>query len=183
MSVTSEILQLRLINKSKIKQFHSSSVSNRSKENRQRTYVKRLLDFGVNYVGSLSEAKSTLNRFLRNDASHLGVVDIGNGNNRNISDRLEPILQKECQKYNLPDYGDYYQLRVRLKDKKPFNTFLKIDDFANISKENVNILTQNVTQQVSQQESKKSKKPEKSKPTKPTTGTTTASTDSPSTTE
>jgi len=97
--------------------------------------VRKLLDLGVDYKGSLSEAKSTINRFLRNDCRQLGVIEIGNGNNRNITDRLEPILQKECLKYSLPDHGDYYQLRVRLKDKKPFNSFIPFDDPISITTE------------------------------------------------
>lgn len=44
-----------------------------SKETRQGRYVKQLLALGVDYKGSLSEAKSTLNRFLRNDARIWGL--------------------------------------------------------------------------------------------------------------
>jgi hypothetical protein len=32
------------------------------------------LDLGVDYKGTLGEAKSTINRFLRNDCRQLGVV-------------------------------------------------------------------------------------------------------------
>lgn len=39
---------------------------------------------GVNYSAPLGDAKATLNRFLRNDASVLGINEIGNGNNRNL---------------------------------------------------------------------------------------------------
>lgn len=55
-----------------------------SKETRQSRCVQMLTDLGVDYRGSITGAKSTLNRFLRHDAHTLGILEIGNGNNRNL---------------------------------------------------------------------------------------------------
>ena len=87
-----------------------------SKETRQGRYVKTLLELGLDYTGSLSNAKTTLNRFLRHDAKLLGIREIGNGNNRNLLDRIMPILAAECEKQKLKSYGTYPELRNALKD-------------------------------------------------------------------
>jgi len=99
-----------------------------SKETRQGKYATMLRRLGVSYDGTLSDAKSTLNRFLRHDAALLGVNEIGNGNNRNILDRLIPRLMKECTKLKLPDTGDYADLRNRLKTTNLLKKAIAFDD-------------------------------------------------------
>eukprot|EP01128_Nolandella_sp_AFSM9_P002602 TRINITY_DN12973_c0_g1_i1.p1 TRINITY_DN12973_c0_g1~~TRINITY_DN12973_c0_g1_i1.p1 ORF type:complete len:166 (-),score=28.86 TRINITY_DN12973_c0_g1_i1:54-551(-) len=107
---------------------HCSPVAYGSKETKQQKIVDQLTRLGVPYSGNLSHAKTTLNRFLRRDANHLGIKEQGNGNNRNLKDRLVPVLMKECKKFNLPTHGEYVDLRVRLANKKIFK---KLPPFEN----------------------------------------------------
>eukprot|EP01124_Arcella_intermedia_P033669 TRINITY_DN813_c0_g1_i1.p1 TRINITY_DN813_c0_g1~~TRINITY_DN813_c0_g1_i1.p1 ORF type:complete len:172 (+),score=19.58 TRINITY_DN813_c0_g1_i1:35-517(+) len=95
--------------------FTTSSIVCNSKETRQAKYVQMLRDLGYNYEGPLSMAKTTLNKFLKHDALLVGLKEVGNGNNRNLMDRLVPRFMNECNKYNLPDDGDYVALRNRLR--------------------------------------------------------------------
>eukprot|EP01126_Amoeba_proteus_P014476 TRINITY_DN16365_c0_g1_i1.p1 TRINITY_DN16365_c0_g1~~TRINITY_DN16365_c0_g1_i1.p1 ORF type:complete len:171 (-),score=38.21 TRINITY_DN16365_c0_g1_i1:101-613(-) len=132
-----------------------SSVLQRSKENRQATYVRELLELGVNYSGSLSHAKSTLNRFLLNDAKIFGLTDLGNGNNRNLKDRLFPELFKLCDKFKVSKFGTYTELRNRLKDKKPFDGAMSWDDWRNVPQ--MKIIRQTQTPQSTTEKKKKEK--------------------------
>jgi len=102
-----------------------------SKEARQGRVIKKLMALGVDYHGTLSDAKQTLNLFMKHDAKLLGLTEIGNGNNRNLSDRLVPRLMEECQKQNLPIHGDYVVLRNRLKESL-FSGVISFDDPGNV---------------------------------------------------
>jgi len=113
--------------------FHTSSVQQSSKEARQARCVKKLLKLGVDYKGSLRDAKQTLNAYMLHDAKLLGITEIGNGNNRNLSDRLVPRLIEECEKLKLPVYGDYEDLRPRLQDTL-FAKAIKFDNPENITR-------------------------------------------------
>lgn len=57
------------------------------------------------------------------------LAELGNGNNRNLKDRLVPELMKLCDKYKLPNTGTYVDLRVRLKEKSPFESALSFGLF------------------------------------------------------
>jgi len=141
-----------------VSSFHTSHPSMSSKEARQGRVVKKLLALGIDYQGTLSDAKQTLNLFMRHDAKLLGVSEIGNGNNRNLSDRLIPRLMEECQKQNLPVHGDYIALRNRLKESL-FSNAITYDDPGNV-------LREKPLEPVSASAGGKKKKPAKAKKTK-----------------
>jgi len=81
---------------------------------RQKKCAQQIIDMGYTFDGHLSEAKTMLNRILLNDAKLFNLIDIGNGNVRNLKDRLIPRLMDECKKKNLSQDGSYVDLRNRL---------------------------------------------------------------------
>eukprot|EP01125_Pyxidicula_operculata_P002533 TRINITY_DN12393_c0_g1_i2.p1 TRINITY_DN12393_c0_g1~~TRINITY_DN12393_c0_g1_i2.p1 ORF type:complete len:143 (-),score=9.59 TRINITY_DN12393_c0_g1_i2:60-488(-) len=113
-------------------QHRSISTSNvllSSKITRQTKYVQQLKELGLEYNGTLSLAKSTLNRFMKHDCKLLGITELGNGNNRNLRDRLTPRLMEECKKRKLSMMGDYVELRSRLKDTDLFKNSISFGKY------------------------------------------------------
>eukprot|EP01129_Flabellula_baltica_P002020 TRINITY_DN1188_c1_g2_i1.p1 TRINITY_DN1188_c1_g2~~TRINITY_DN1188_c1_g2_i1.p1 ORF type:complete len:187 (-),score=33.59 TRINITY_DN1188_c1_g2_i1:330-866(-) len=119
------------LNTSHTRSYHSSLISYKmkskinainiptsfSKQNkkikRQKKYAKEIMEMGFDFNAHLSEAKTTLNRILMYDAKTLDLVDIGNGNVRNLKDRLIPKYMDMLKKKGIKLEGSYTYAQLR----------------------------------------------------------------------